>query len=296
VESVTVPSLNAYTNKDIYLPNSVNLVYSLTSQNAACTNNVVGATKTLTEKKAWSLFLNPTNATTTHFWEEDYVDKPSESRPLIRNVANVPQGQTIRWQSSSKAEVAYEELAAKTNLTRVNSAVYDVLVGETIVGQFNVHTGGVYTLLISDGYTANLVTVTEANSMNILWLVPQYVIMTLGEVMFSVTGLGFSYSQSPPSMKSVLQACWLLTVAFGNVIVVIIAEAALFDSQASEFFLFAGLMFADMLIFMVMAYYYVPNDPNKPLEEAQPLTAGDAKAEIPPLEGGVENKGKDIDE
>ncbi|XP_016942422.2 peptide transporter family 1 isoform X1 [Drosophila suzukii] len=296
VESVTVPSLNAYTNKDIYLPNSVNLVYSLTSQNAACTNNVVGATKTLTEKKAWSLFLNPTNATTTHFWEEDYVDKPSESRPLIRNVANVPQGQTIRWQSSSKAEVAYEELAAKTNLTRVNSAVYDVLVGETIVGQFNVHTGGVYTLLISDGYTANLVTVTEANSMNILWLVPQYVIMTLGEVMFSVTGLEFSYAQAPPSMKSVLQACWLLTVAFGNVIVVIIAEAALFDSQASEFFLFAGLMFADMLIFMVMAYYYVPNDPNKPLEEAQPLTAGDAKAEIPPLEGGVENKGKDIDE
>ncbi|XP_037725509.1 peptide transporter family 1 isoform X1 [Drosophila subpulchrella] len=296
VESVTVPSLNAYTNKDIYVSNSVNLVYSLTSQNPSCTNNVAGATITLTEKKAWSLFLNPTNATTTHFWQEDYVDKPSESRPLIRNVANVPQSQTIRWQSASKGEVAYEELAADTNLTRVNSALYDVLVGETIVGQFNVHTGGVYTLLISDGYTANLVEVTEANSMNILWLVPQYVIMTLGEVMFSVTGLEFSYAQAPPSMKSVLQACWLLTVAFGNVIVVIIAEAALFDSQASEFFLFAGLMFADMLIFMVMAYYYVPNDPNKPLEEAQPLTAGDAKAEIPPLEGGVENKGKEIEE
>ena len=32
-------------------------------------------------------------------------------------------------------------------------------------------------------------------------------------------------------MKSVLQAAWLLTVAFGNVIVIIIAEAKAFDSQ-----------------------------------------------------------------
>lgn len=40
--------------------------------------------------------------------------------------------------------------------------------------------------------------------------------------MFSVTGLEFSFTQAPESMKSVIQGCWLLTVAFGNVIVVII--------------------------------------------------------------------------
>ncbi|XP_017114568.1 peptide transporter family 1 isoform X2 [Drosophila elegans] len=298
VESVLVPALNAYTNKDIYVSGSVDLQYSLTTTNPDCTFEVLDATQTLKEKKAWSLFLNPMNAS-KHYWEEDFVDKPSESHPLIRNVANVPQDATIRWESVSKGEVAYEALAAKTLLTRVNSANYKVYVDESLLGEFNVHTGGVYTLLIAKpdtgDYQSNLVEVTVPNSMSILWLVPQYVVMTLGEVMFSVTGLEFSYAQAPPSMKSVLQACWLLTVAFGNVIVVIIAEAALFESQASEFFLFAGLMFADMLLFMVMAYYYVPNDPNK-AEEAQPLTGGDAKAEIPPLEGGVENKGKDIDE
>jgi dipeptide/tripeptide permease len=37
--------------------------------------------------------------------------------------------------------------------------------------------------------------------------------------------------QAPVSMKSVLQAGWLLTVAFGNLIVVIIAEAKFFQSQ-----------------------------------------------------------------
>eukprot|EP00099_Drosophila_melanogaster_P010538 NP_001284846.1 uncharacterized protein Dmel_CG2930, isoform F [Drosophila melanogaster] len=296
-ENVTVTSLNAYTNKDIYAPGSLDVEFSLSSASEACTISADKIPKVLTDNTAWSLFLNPLNGS-GYYWEEDFVDKPSQSHPLIRNVANVPQELSIRWEKASTGEVVYDDLASKTLLTRVNSAEYVVMVGERNVGTFDVHTGGVYTLLIKDNnniYEANLEEVTSPNSVKILWLVPQYVVMTLGEVMFSVTGLEFSYAQAPPSMKSVLQACWLLTVAFGNVIVVVIAEAALFESQASEFFLFAGLMFADMLIFMVMAYYYVPNDPNK-VEEAQPLTAGDAKTEIPALEGGVENKGKDINE
>lgn len=72
----------------------------------------------------------------------------------------------------------------------------------------------------------------------IVWLLPQYVVITAAEIMFSVTGLEFSYSQAPSSMKSVLQACWLLTVAFGNVIVVVIAEARIFQSQVYLLILF----------------------------------------------------------
>lgn len=32
-------------------------------------------------------------------------------------------------------------------------------------------------------------------------------------------------------MKSVMQSAWLMTVAFGNLIVVIIAEAKIFEEQ-----------------------------------------------------------------
>lgn len=74
--------------------------------------------------------------------------------------------------------------------------------------------------------------------------------------MFSVTGLEFSYSQAPTSMKSVLQALWLLTVTFGNIIVAIIAELRIFESQAAEFFLFAALMAVDICIFIWMAIKY----------------------------------------
>lgn len=54
-----------------------------------------------------------------------------------------------------------------------------------------------------------------------------------------------------------------MTVAFGNLIVVIIAGAKFFSSQTFEFFLFAGLMFVDMVVFMWLARRYK----SIPLEE-----------------------------
>lgn len=100
-------------------------------------------------------------------------------------------------------------------------------------------------------------------SVNMLWLVPQYVVITMGEVMFSVTGLSFSYDQAPESMKSVVTAFWLLTVAFGNLIVILVAETKMFSSQAHEFLLFAGLMFVDMIIFALLAYRYKSSNVSK---------------------------------
>lgn len=58
-----------------------------------------------------------------------------------------------------------------------------------------------------------------------------------------------------------------LTVAFGNLIVVIIAGAKFFESQVFEFFLFAGLMFIDMIVFMWLAKRYK----SIPLEELDNL-------------------------
>ena len=40
--------------------------------------------------------------------------------------------------------------------------------------------------------------------------------------------------QAPVSMKAVCQAAWLWTVAFGNLIVIIIAESSIFANQVSD--------------------------------------------------------------
>ncbi|HVI75526.1 MAG TPA: MFS transporter, partial [Anaeromyxobacteraceae bacterium] len=46
-----------------------------------------------------------------------------------------------------------------------------------------------------------------------LWQLPQYLFLTTGEVLVSVTGLEFSYTQAPRSMKSTIMSIWLVTVA-----------------------------------------------------------------------------------
>ncbi|XP_059616665.1 peptide transporter family 1-like [Phlebotomus argentipes] len=133
---------------------------------------------------------------------------------------------------------------------------------------------------------------SPANSVHMLWQIPQYVTMTAGEVMFSVTGLEFSYSQAPVSMKSVLQACWLLTVAFGNILVVTITQLKFFDSQSAEFFQFATMMAIDMGIFVLIAmrYKYVVYSDENAAEEGEKVVDNNIALEQKANKEGIANK------
>jgi len=89
-----------------------------------------------------------------------------------------------------------------------------------------------------------------------VWQVFQYLIMTTAEVLVSVTGLEFAYTQAPRAMKSTLMGFWLFFVAAGNMIVVAMAplQASL---ELSEFFMvFAGLMVGAALLFSLLASFY----------------------------------------
>ncbi|XP_070570103.1 solute carrier family 15 member 1-like [Ptychodera flava] len=135
-----------------------------------------------------------------------------------------------------------------------------------------------------------------ANTINILWQIPQYFIITTGEVMFSITGLEFSYAQSPASMKSSLQACWLLTVAFGNLIVIIQSAAAPPRSMAIDFFLFGTLMLIVFFIYVAMSVWYTYIEPThfddlgKEEEEE-----GDEEKKPIPNGDGIEGKTNEVD-
>uniref|UniRef100_A0A8C7SUV2 Solute carrier family 15 member 1 n=1 Tax=Oncorhynchus mykiss TaxID=8022 RepID=A0A8C7SUV2_ONCMY len=124
--------------------------------------------------------------------------------------------------------------------------------------------GSSYTLLIPSHFCSESISGVEdiqPNSFHMGWQIPQYFLITCGEVVFSVTGLEFSYSQAPSNMKAVLQAGWLFTVAIGNFIVLIVAEIAQIEEQWAEFVLFASLLVAVCVIFSIMAYFYTYMDP-----------------------------------
>ncbi|XP_031574670.1 peptide transporter family 1-like [Actinia tenebrosa] len=109
----------------------------------------------------------------------------------------------------------------------------------------------------------------DPQSISMLWQIPQYFVITSGEIMFSITGLEFAYSQAPASMKSCLQAAWLITVAIGNLIVVMEAESRIIDTLSTEFFFFAAMLGVVMVAFSVMSLFY------KYVEKTEDETVGD---------------------
>nr|XP_023008769.2 solute carrier family 15 member 1-like [Maylandia zebra] len=131
--------------------------------------------------------------------------------------------------------------------------------------------GGSYTFFIPSTFvfgpdcqdSITVVEDIEPNSVHMALQIPQYFFITAGEVMFSVTGLEFSYSQAPSNMKAVLQAGWLFTVAIGNFIVLIVAEIAKLPNKWAEYVLFASLLVLVCIIFSTMAYFYTYIDPSE---------------------------------
>nr|XP_026652816.1 solute carrier family 15 member 1 [Zonotrichia albicollis] len=127
--------------------------------------------------------------------------------------------------------------------------------------------GAAYTISLDDCVEKNLfITHFEdiaPNTVHMAWQIPQYFLLTCAEVLFSVTGLEFSYSQAPSNMKSVLQAGWLLTVAVGNIIVLIVAGVSAIQQQWAEYVLFAALLLVVCVIFAIMASFYTYIDPNE---------------------------------
>jgi POT family proton-dependent oligopeptide transporter len=97
---------------------------------------------------------------------------------------------------------------------------------------------------------------------HINWQFLAYAVMTAGEVMVSITGLEFSYTQAPPKMKSLVMSLWLLAVAAGNFLTAMINiliqdEAGNSRISGTNYYLFfAGLMGATAVVFALVASRY----------------------------------------
>lgn len=96
-------------------------------------------------------------------------------------------------------------------------------------------------------------------SLPVLWQFIPYLIITLSEVLVSATGLEFAYSQAPTRMKSTVMGFWLLTVAFGNALVALLARFSHLNLE-DFFWLFAALMGVAAVIFALRASFYQVRD------------------------------------
>lgn len=202
----------------------------------------------------------------------DITAKPDEGKNAIRFFNGLGTTLNITSGKEEYGDIVANNMSEYRNVLQGNNkfTILDEVTLQQCVYEQTLEFGSSYTLLIPPSFTfeqncQGIVPVMDIqpNSIHMAWLIPQYFLITVGEVVFSVTGLEFSYSQAPSNMKSVLQAGWLLTVAVGNIIVLIVAEAATLPDQWAEYILFASLLILVCIIFAVMAYFYSYLDPAK---------------------------------
>jgi len=92
--------------------------------------------------------------------------------------------------------------------------------------------------------------IDAGHQLSILWQTLPYVILTTAEVLVSTTGLEFAFREAAPEMKSLIMSFFLLTVAFGNLLVAAVTKIFSIPGNesgsisAQRFVMYAGLTFA----------------------------------------------------
>ncbi|NXR55176.1 S15A1 protein, partial [Hippolais icterina] len=240
--------------------------------------HIISATRNITqrlelkEKKRYTFpfKLDPTD-NNYDLILDNITSKPASGKSLVRFINNFPftvnvtMGDMDLGPLDPLSVTNYTDVP-KPDLTYVISIRSTSLISCGVVSK-KFGYGGAYTISINDCVENELnIKYFEdmaPNTVHMAWQIPQYFLLTCAEVLFSVTGLEFSYSQAPSNMKAVLQAGWLFTIAIGNIIVIIVAGVSTIKEQWAEYVLFAALLVAVCIIFAIMASFYTYIDPNE---------------------------------
>ncbi|NXD36208.1 S15A1 protein, partial [Copsychus sechellarum] len=225
----------------------------------------------LQKKERYTLAFkwDSTDISSNLIWD-NITSKPENGKSLVRFInslpytVNVAMGNTDFGELDPLSVTNYSFVPKPDGSYTINASMPE---GACTAVSKKFGYGSAYTISL-DYCVANELSITyfediAPNTVHMAWQIPQYFLLTCAEVLFSVTGLEFSYSQAPSNMKSVLQAGWLLTVAVGNIIVLIVAGASTIDKQWAEYVLFAALLLLVCIIFSIMASFYTYIDPNE---------------------------------
>ena len=114
---------------------------------------------------------------------------------------------------------------------------------------FSAPAGGSESSLAEAAVTSKMIDwVLPSERVTVWWQILAYLILTVAEILISVTGLELAFVAAPPSMKSFVTACWLAVVFLANLL--INAPITRLYSSMSP-----GLYFAMLAVAMVVVSF-----------------------------------------
>jgi POT family proton-dependent oligopeptide transporter len=97
--------------------------------------------------------------------------------------------------------------------------------------------------------------IDRGQNISVAWQIVPYLVITTAEILVSIVGLEFAYTQAPKAMKSTIMSLFLLTVAVGNFFTARVSALNPFKG-ASEFYFYAAMMFVVSFVFIALATRY----------------------------------------
>jgi POT family proton-dependent oligopeptide transporter len=94
---------------------------------------------------------------------------------------------------------------------------------------------------------------------HLLWQLPQYLLLSAGEVLVAVTGLELASTRVPRASRATVVSIWYFTAFLGNLLTFLATLAGL--AGAAAFWFFAGLMLVAALAFALAAGRWRPPSP-----------------------------------
>jgi hypothetical protein len=115
--------------------------------------------------------------------------------------------------------------------------------------------------------------VDPSNRVTVWWQVFAYLIITVAEVLISVTGLELAYTAAPKSMTGFVTACWLVTVGMGNLVINAPVTRLYPSMQPMAYF---GML-AGALLVVSVAFYFVAIQFHRATQAAEEIAVSEVK-------------------
>ncbi len=104
--------------------------------------------------------------------------------------------------------------------------------------------------------------ISDGETPHIIWQILAYAVITMAEVMVSITTLEFSYTQAPKRMKSLIMAVYMLSVSAGNLFTAVVNSVIQRPDGTSRldgadyYWFFTGTMLATACVFAIWSRFY----------------------------------------
>lgn len=122
---------------------------------------------------------------------------------------------------------------------------------------------GLFTVVISFLIIAWIqVQLDHGKQVHIIWQILAFLILTLGEVLVSVTHLEFAYTQAPKTMKSLVMCTYLGSIALGNSFTALVnhfiqnPDGTVTLAGAAYFFFFVKVMLVTAILWLIVSPFY----------------------------------------